>query len=197
MALSDGFHAVPAGKLAAVVTSLEMFAKPQARPEPASAPWRFRHVGAPASEWYRDLFRRIGAEYLWTSRLELGDGALRAILDDPLVEVHALVSEGRDEGLVELDFRTAGQCELVAFGITSTLLGSGAGRWMMNRTLEHVWARPLERFWVHTCTLDHVAALPFYVRSGFRPFKREVEILDDPRRSGLLPAECAHDVPLL
>ncbi len=35
----------------------------------------------------------------------------------------------------------------------------------MNRALEIAWARPIRRFWVHTCTLDHPGALPLYVRT--------------------------------
>jgi GNAT superfamily N-acetyltransferase len=197
MTLSNGCHDVPAGKLAAVVTSLEMFAKPERRPEPAAAAWQFRHVETPQSGWYRELFRRVGEEYLWTARLTLSDDALRALLDDPLVEVYSLVAGGNDEGLVELDFRVPDVCELAVFGITSAMLGRGAGRWLMNRVLERVWAQPLQRFWVHTCTLDHEAALGFYMHSGFQPFKREVEILDDPRRDGLVSPDAARQIPLL
>jgi hypothetical protein len=51
--------------------------------------------------------------------------------------------------------------------------------------------------WLHTCTLDDVAAIPFYRRNGFVPYKREFEIFDDPRITGLLPADCAPGVPLL
>jgi hypothetical protein len=31
-----------------------------------------------------------------------------------------------------------------------------------------------KRVWLHTCTLDHAAALPNYLRRGFVPFKTEV-----------------------
>ncbi len=55
-------------------------------------------------------------------------------------------------------------------------VGSGAGRWMMNRAIERAWSQPIRRFWVHTCTLDHPAAVAFYIRSGFVPFRRRIEI---------------------
>jgi hypothetical protein len=47
----------------------------------------------------------------------------------------------------------------------------------MNRAIERAWSRPIRRFWAHTCTLDHPSALGFYKRSGFRPFRRQVEIV--------------------
>jgi hypothetical protein len=67
----------------------------------------------------------------------------------------------------------------------------------MNRALKRAWARPIRRFWVHTCTLDHPSALGFYKRSGFRPFRRQVEIAEDPRLSGLVRMNAAAHVPLL
>ena len=67
------------------------------------------------------------------------------------------------------------------FGVTADLIGGGAGRWLMNRALELAWSRQVSRVWVHTCTLDHPSALAFYQRSGFRAFRQQVEIADDPR----------------
>lgn len=67
----------------------------------------------------------------------------------------------------------------------------------MNRAIDLAWSRPIERFWVHTCTLDHPRAVDFYVRSGFRPYERKIEILDDPRVIGLLPRSAAPDIPIL
>jgi GNAT superfamily N-acetyltransferase len=83
------------------------------------------------------------------------------------------------------------------FGLTPNLFGQGIGRWLMNRALERAWARPIQRFWTHTCTLDHPDALAFYLRSGFKPIGRRVEVADDPRRAGLLPRSAAPHVPLI
>jgi GNAT superfamily N-acetyltransferase len=134
---------------------------------------------------------------LWFSRLVMPDGELAAILRSPGVEVYALTAAGRDEGLLELDFREAGQCELAFYGLTDAVQGQGAGRWLMNRALENAWSRPILRLWVHTCTLDHPDALPFYLRSGFRPYARRVEVADDPRLTGLAPRGSAKHVPIV
>ena len=197
MLLSDGYHDLPAGKLATVVTYLEMLAPPPARPVPADAAWSLRRVTRPGAEWYRDLYRRVGADWLWSSRLELDDAALAAIIHDPRVEVYALGHEGYDLGILELDLRVDGECELGFFGLVPALVGKGAGRWLMSRALELVWARPLRRFWLHTCSLDDPAALAFYQRSGFVPYDRKVEVFDDPRLTGLLPRSAAPQVPVI
>jgi GNAT superfamily N-acetyltransferase len=196
MILPDGYSDVPAGKIAAVVTHLEMTERPALRPDPEGA-WTLRSAPSPDLDWFRDLYRRVGEEWLWFSRLQMADAELAAIVRSPMVDVHALVHEGRDEGLLELDFRKAGQCELAFFGVTADLIGGGAGRWLMNRALELAWSRQVSRVWVHTCTLDHPSALAFYQRSGFRPFRRQIEIADDPRLDGTAPRGVAKHVPII
>src|SRR6188508_614467 len=139
MTLPDGYSDVPAGKIAAVVTHLEMTARPAPRPDPAGA-WTLRRVEAPPLDWFRDLYRRVGEEWLWFSRIRMPDSELAARLHSPRLEVYALVDGGRDEGLLELDFREPGQCEIGMFGVTAKLVGTGAGRWLMNRALEIAWS---------------------------------------------------------
>jgi len=113
------------------------------------------------------------------------------------VAEYALVHDGRDEGLLELDFREAGACEIGMFGVTANLVGTGAGRWLMNRALELAWARDVSRVWLHTCSFDHPAALGFYQHSGFRPFRRQIEVEDDPRLDGTAPRDVARHVPII
>jgi hypothetical protein len=50
---------------------------------------------------------------------------------------------------------------------------------------------------VHTCTFNHPSAVAFYQRSGFRPFRRQIEIADDPRLDGTAPRSAAKHVPII
>jgi GNAT superfamily N-acetyltransferase len=197
MRIPDGYHDIPTGKLATVVTYLEMTARVTPRPERTDAPWTLRHVERPALDWYRDLYRRVGADWLWCSRLEMSDASLTAIVHHPDVEVHALGFNGRDEGILELDFRESGECELGFFGLGPSIVGAGAGRWLMNRAIRLAWARSISRFWLHTCTMDSPAALGFYIRSGFVPYDRKIEVFDDPRLTGVLPRGVAPQIPII
>ncbi|MEW6641444.1 MAG: GNAT family N-acetyltransferase [Pseudomonadota bacterium] len=192
--LADDYHDLPAGKIAAVVTHLEMVTPPSPRHGPEGG-WTLRRVVSPDIAWFRGLYRRIGENWLWYSRLIMADADLAAILQSPQVEVYALESDGEDQGLLELDFRTPGDCELAFFGVTEPLIGGGAGRWLMNQALARAWSAPVSRVWVHTCTFDHPAALAFYQRSGFKAFRRQIEIVDDPRLAGVLPRSAAPHVP--
>jgi GNAT superfamily N-acetyltransferase len=196
MTLPDGHSDVPAGKIAAVVTHLEMTARPARRDDPPGD-WGLRRVACPAPDWYRELYRRVGEDWLWFSRARMADAELAAVIQAPDVEVYALLADGRDEGLLELDFRESGQCELVYFGVTAHLIGSGAARFLMNRALDLAWSRDLRRVWVHTCTFDHPSAVAFYQRSGFRPFRRQIEVADDPRLDGTAPRSAAKHVPII
>lgn len=187
---------VPPGKVASVVISLEMLAPPAQRHEGNTRGLQLQRAVRPQLSWYRDVFARIGSDWLWSSRLELSDDELRKALNDSNMEVYTARYGSEDVGLLELDFREPGVCELVYFGLLPSQVGKGVGRWLMNRALEIVWARPIERFWLHTCTHDHPDALLFYMRSGFRPFRQHIEIADDPRALGTLPRDAARHVPL-
>ncbi len=196
-AIRDEFTRLPPGRVAAVITHLEMVAPPALRPDPADAPWRLARIHHPDLDWYRGLFRAVGENWLWFSRLALEDSALARLIRDPAVQVHALRFGDKDIGLLELDTRHFPDIEISFFGLVAEHIGTGAGRFLMNRALELCWARSPRRVTVHTCTLDHPNALPFYFRSGFRPYARSVEIADDPRLHGLLPRSAAPHVPVL
>ncbi len=193
----NGYYDLPHGKIASVVTYLEMTEPPPPRPVPAAPGLALRRVERPELAWYQDLFRRVGTDWLWFGRLVMPDDAVSDIIEHPEVEVYALVRDGRDQGLLELDRREPPDIELVHFGVTPELTGQGAGRWLMARALELGWRHAPRRLWLHTCTLDHPGALPFYLRSGFRPYRRAVEVADDPRLIGLAPRDSARWLPLI
>ncbi|PJG47933.1 GNAT family N-acetyltransferase [Sphingobium sp. LB126] len=184
-------------RIATIVTHLEMRERPKPAPVPP-APLRLVPWKAPALDGYRALFRRVGEPWLWFSRLVMGDKELSAIIHDPAVEIYAVTdTRGVEVGLLELDFRAMPDCELAFFGLIPELNGRGLGRWLMAQAKALAWRKDVTRFWVHSCTLDSPSALGFYRKSGFTPYKREVEIFADPRLAGLLSREAAPHVPLL
>ena len=184
---------VARGQVAAVVTYLEMTRRPAAGPTPES-PLRLERRPTIDPDRYRDLFRRVGARWLWFSRLAMDDVTLRA----NLAEVHVVVDgEGREAGLLELAFRTRGECLIRFLGLVPELAGHGHGRWLFARTLELAWRPGVQVVRVHTCTLDHPAALPAYLRAGFKARRRAFESFPDPRLSGLLPRDCAPQIPIV
>jgi GNAT superfamily N-acetyltransferase len=209
--LEHGFHQVAPGDLAAVVTALEMTELPPALRRPGiepDVPLQLVRWNLCAPERYRLLYQRIGAPWLWWSRLALDDAALCAIIHDPAVELYAVTDRARVEiGILELDFRTAGACEIAFFGFVPKASGQGFGKWLMRRALQRAWSggdgsgaeakAPVSRVWVHTCTLDDARATGFYQAQGFAPVARFVEVFRDPRAAGLLPADTGALHPLI
>jgi len=183
---------VPPGHVGAVVTFLEMTERPAPAPVPES-PLRLELWQRVDPERYRALFAQVGARWLWFSRLAMNDAELIAKMG----EVHAVVdADGAEIGLLELDFRTPGLAQIRFLGLVPELAGRGHGRWLFAATLARAWAPGVTRVQVHTCSLDHPAALPAYLRAGFKVYARAFESFPDPRLAGLLPREAAPQIPL-
>jgi GNAT superfamily N-acetyltransferase len=190
------YEPIPDEELAAVVTFLEMREPPAVQVPKSSL--SMRRLPDPDADDYRQLFRRIGRHWLWFSRLLMSDEELSRIIKDAAVEIYVIIDEvGTDIGMLELDFRTPGECEIAFIGLLPELAGRGHGRWVLGETLRLAWRDGVRRVHVHTCTLDHPAALPAYRSAGFVAYKRAIERFPDPRLSGILPGDCAPQVPVL
>ena len=192
-----GYSDVPRGHIASVVTDLEMLSRPATADVPLPDGVTLTPASCLGLDAYRALFRQIGADWLWFSRLFMSDEELAATLGDPNVDVRIVRSAGKDVGMLELDFRVAGQCELTFLGLAAECTGKGLGRALMSRAVTLAWARPITRMWVHTCTYDHPSALGLYMRAGFRPCAMRVEVQVDPRLTGHLPRSAAPQVPII
>lgn len=130
-------------------------------------------VPAPSVEEYRSLYNAVGREFHWISRRKLSDTDLAAILQDPSNELHVLHVAGIPAGFAELDRRQADEIELVQFGLMREFIGQGLGKWFLQWTIDQAWSYQPRRFWLHTCTLDHPAAIPNYLKAGFVLYKEE------------------------
>jgi GNAT superfamily N-acetyltransferase len=127
----------------------------------------------------------------------MADPELEAIIQDPGVQLFEVAAVEAVVGMLELDFRESGQCELAFIGLVPELAGQGHGKWLLGEAVRRAWREGVERVHVHTCTLDHPAALAAYRRAGFVPVKRAVERFPDPRLAGILPKDSAPQIPLL
>jgi GNAT superfamily N-acetyltransferase len=194
---TEGHTNLPGGYVAAIATFLEMRRPPADLSSNGRSDLKLHRSQRPDPDAYRDVFRRVGTDWLWNSRLRLSDEALMAVLSHPCVELYLPMRQGKVVGLLELDFRIPGESAIAFFGLVPEAIGQGAGRWMMNEALRLSWRDTINRVWLHTCTLDHPDALAFYLRSGFKPYARKLEMFPDPRLAGLLPRDAAPHVPII
>jgi GNAT superfamily N-acetyltransferase len=178
------------------VTYLEMFERPTARLSPApTGKLALMRAEAPTVSFYRYLYETVGTPWVWFERRQMSDKALASEIQKPTTEIFVLHVGGVPAGYFELNAAEARQTELCYFGLVSDFIGHRLGPFLLNAAIEQAWSRPIERFWVHTCTFDHPRALPLYQRAGFVVYARRQVSFDDPRESGILPRSLEH--PLL
>jgi len=193
--IADGYTDLAPGKIASVVTYLEMVERPATYQGPGGI--RLQPILNAGLDWYRAIYRRAGAQWLWFSRLEMNDGQLRELLKLPSNELFVAEQDGNEIGMAELDRAEAANVEITSFALFAEAIGKGLGRPFMGMLLNCAWDAAARRVWLHTCNLDGPAALGFYTKCGFRPYKRAIEVVDDPRIRGILPENAAPQVPII
>jgi GNAT superfamily N-acetyltransferase len=198
--IPDGYTDLAPGKIASVVTYLEMIERPPLADVSligTRSAVQLRRVQNPGLEWYRALYRRAGAQWFWFSRLEMTDERLAAVLHSSNIEFFLAEHEGCEIGIAELDRSQPPNVEITSFALFSESIGKGLGRSFMTQLLGRAWDASTARVWLHTCNLDGPAALTFYMKCGFLPYKRAIEVADDPRIRGILPEDTAPQVPII
>ncbi|MEM6261572.1 MAG: GNAT family N-acetyltransferase [Bacteroidota bacterium] len=135
--------------------------------------FRTKHI---TSKYYLDLYRSVGEDIGWVDRLLIATEELDEILGNEEVELLIFYKSGVPLGFAELDLRIPGEVKLQYFGLQPTYRGQGFGTYFLNWVIRYVWGkRPTpERFWLHTCELDHDGALPTYLNAGFHIYDEQI-----------------------
>ena len=148
-------------------TYLQMLTHQSRQVSPPPADITIRQVAQPTVEFYRRIYDAVGGDWNWSSRKKLPDADLACIISDPQVEIHFLLVNGEQAGFAELDRRQPGEIELVQFGLVAKFIGRGLGKYFLQWVIDKAFSYEPQRFWLHTCTADHPAALPNYLKAGF------------------------------
>jgi len=122
---------------------------------------------------YRALYILVGERWLWRDRLIWTDAELDRYLSSSNIQVWTLNVGGATAGYFELRAPGDGAVEIAYFGLLPEYFGRGWGGHLLTRAVETAWTLGASRVWLHTCTLDHPAALPNYLRRGFQPVREE------------------------
>jgi GNAT superfamily N-acetyltransferase len=164
-----------------VRTYLEMLSPEELRPAraPTDSP-RLEQVESCPISFFRYLYTEVGRSYHWTDRLRWSDPQVRAHLDSPEVLLWVLSWRGAPAGYFELRRHQDRSVEVAYFGLLPEFVGRGWGGYLLTLAAQRAWALGPERVWLHTCTMDHPAALPNYRKRGFRPVREEVYTVEVP-----------------
>lgn len=123
-------------------------------------------------ETYLEIYKAVGGEFNWFDRVLMPHDKLDAILKDSHTEIMLLKYGVETAGFVEFS-HTEGETEIVYFGLTPPFTGKKVGFPFLQWTIEHAMKKDIRRLWLHTCDLDHPAALPLYQKAGFVVYRTE------------------------
>ena len=131
---------------------------------------------------YRELYDGVGAEYHWRDRRSWSDERLISHLQQPGIAFYVLWQGNAPRGFFELARHDDGSIEIAYFGLMPAGIGQGLGRALLTRAIDEAWnQKPApSRVWLHTCTLDHPAALANYLARGFQVTHTERYTVDIP-----------------
>ncbi|MBL7904380.1 MAG: GNAT family N-acetyltransferase [Bacteroidales bacterium] len=168
-------------EIAATTWWMQMTAPP-AGETMASLPANCRVLRAekPTRAFYLYLYTSVGRPYQWYNRLMMQASELQKLLDNEHTEVWVLYDSGVPAGFVEYDLSEANETEIVYFGLSCEFTGRKLGKPFLHWCVQNAWQRPLKRLWLHTCNLDHPAAINLYRGAGFEVYDQDTIMQQTP-----------------
>ncbi|MEE4379982.1 MAG: GNAT family N-acetyltransferase [Candidatus Competibacteraceae bacterium] len=118
------------------------------------------------------LYRFIGTPWQWTDKASWTDTQWRSYAESDQLRTFVAYQAGAIAGYYELQ-RQADAVEISYFGLTEPFIGHGYGGYLLTCAVRDAWSWEARRVWVHTCTLDHPAALLNYQKRGFTLYQQE------------------------
>lgn len=155
-------------------TYLEMRSPAELCPKRA-ADERFWVGEASIKQWQlnRFFYLTIGQEWAWNDKRSWTDEQWRTYAEADRLRTFVGYWDGSPAGYYELDRHDDDSVEIAYFGLMPAFVGRGLGGALLTSALEESWRMQPPRVWVHTCTLDHPAALGNYQARGMSIYRTE------------------------
>jgi GNAT superfamily N-acetyltransferase len=159
--------------LLVTTTYLEMRSPQELRPRRCNDD-RFRIGERPAREWEfnRNLYIVVGENWSWNDKRGWTDAQWKEYAESPLLRTFSAHYDNALAGYYELRHDDSG-VEIAYFGLLPAFIGRGFGGATLTNAIEEAWRMSPSRVWVHTCSLDHPAALANYQARGMKIYKIE------------------------
>ncbi len=154
------------------VTYLEMRSPSVLRPKRCDDP-SFRVEEATIKQWQfnRFVYELVGSDWHWTDKSRWSEQQWRAYAEADDLRTFAAYCRGSLAGYYELRSEPDGGVEIAILGLAPKFVGKGLGGALVTDALQRAWSLPANRVWLHTCSLDHPAALPNYLARGMTVFR--------------------------
>ncbi len=161
------------------VTYLEMRSPDALRPKRAADP-RFRVAEATVKQWEfnRFLYLLVGRDWQWNDKRHWSEHQWRNYAESDHLRTDVAYYDGSVAGYYEMRGDNDGGMEIAILGLCPKFVGRGLGGTLLTSALEEAWRVRPNRVWLHTCTLDHPAALPNYRARGMTVYRVETVQID-------------------
>lgn len=157
-----------------VTTYLEMRSPDELRPKRCQD-GRFQIREKKQCEWRfnRDLYLAVGELWSWSDKRVWTDEQWKEYVRE--LRTFAAYYDKSLAGYYELRRDDEGGVEIAYFGLLPEFIGRGFGGALLTSAIEEAWrlSPSVSRVWVHTCNLDHPAALSNYQARGMVIYKQE------------------------
>lgn len=159
---------------AVTVTYLEMRSPAALRPK-RCADSRFRVAEATVKQWEfnRFLYLLVGRDWSWNDKRGWSDEQWKAYAESEQLRTLVGYLDGSVVGYYESRPDGNGGVEIAIFGLVPRFIGQGFGGALLTAALERSFSEGAQKVWLHTCNLDHPAALPNYIARGMSVFRVE------------------------
>lgn len=131
------------------------------------------HLREPVRSFYLYLYTSVGRPYQWYNRLMMPASDLQDLLESDETSIWVLYCKGVPAGFVEFNLSRSVETEIVYFGLTCEFTGRKLGMPFLNWCIAKAWEQPIQRLWLHTCDLDHSAAIHLYKKAGFEVYDQD------------------------
>jgi GNAT superfamily N-acetyltransferase len=118
------------------------------------------------------FYENIGRAWQWTARLAWSESQWRAYVARPELTTWIGYVADTPFGYFELETQPEGAVEIAIFGVLPGFTGQRLGGFLLTEAVRAAWSLGGRRVWLHTCSLDHPAALPNYQARGFTLYRK-------------------------
>lgn len=119
------------------------------------------------------LYSYVGRHWQWHDKQHWDEAQWQSYVSDKQLRTWMLLYQGTPAGYFELYQHSDASVEIAYFGLAKAFIDKKLGGWLLVQALQIARAWAGSRVWVHTCDLDHPAALHNYQARGMRLYKTE------------------------
>ena len=126
----------------------------------------------------RSLYLSVGERWAWIDKQRWTDAQWQDYVASDQLRTFVATWRNSTAGYYELRRDEQNAVEINYFGLLPDFIGRGLGGPLLTDALRRAWAWDARRVWVHTCSLDHPAALGNYQARGMKLYDQTTRTVE-------------------